>query len=165
MSRHTVLCLRALMLASVGVPTIGAMDSVGGEYHHSRRARRTIIVNRARPAYAPGALLGTFMPTPAVMIQGNYPVGGGYSPLGMYGDQSLSLYGPLSSFRSVTAPVVVYSRGYDGVVRPSEAIASSTPNLPVLSPVVYPTRANHYYAPRIMDDPQSTSAINWLDQN
>jgi hypothetical protein len=168
MSRQTVLCLRAVLIASVGFASIGAMDSVGAD-HHSRRARRSRVVNRARPAYAPGAVqpapLGTFMPTPVVTIRGNDPVGGGYSPLGIYGDQSMSFYGPFSPFRSVTAPIVVYSRGYDGVVRSAEVVTSSYPNLPALSPVVYPTRANNYYGPRIMEDPRSTTAIDWLDQN
>ncbi len=168
MSRYAVLCLRALLVASVGLTTIGALGLVRAD-HHTRRGRRAAVVTRARPVYAPCAVhpapLGTFMPTPTVLVQSNYPVGGGYSPMGIYGDQTLSLDGPFSSFRSVTAPIVVYSRGYDGVVRPTEVVSSSYPNLPVLSPVAYPTRANNYYAPRVVEDPRSNSAINWLDQN
>ncbi len=47
-------------------------------------------------------------------IGGSYPLGGGYSPLEIYGDQTLSLYGPFSAFRVSTAPVLTYTRGYDG---------------------------------------------------
>ncbi len=148
MSRSARLYFRALLVASVAFPSIGLLDSARAD-HGSRRARRALVVNRARPVYAPGAAqpapLGTFMPTPAVTIGGAYPVAGGYSPMGIYGDQTMALYGPFSPFRSVTAPVVVYSRGYDGVIRPAQGVASSYPNLPILSPVVYPTRANHYY--------------------
>ena len=58
--------------------------------------------------------LGTFQPTPYLMVRGNWPSGGGYTPLEFYGDGSLTLYGPLSQFRSVSAPVMTYTRGYDG---------------------------------------------------
>jgi hypothetical protein len=115
------------------------------------------------PVY--GDRLGTFYPTPAIIVQGNYPVGGGYSPLGIYGEQTMSLYGPLSSLRTATAPVMTYTRGYDGVVRPAESISTSYPNLPQLSPLAYPTRANDYYAPRFRDQPGLESAIEWLDHN
>jgi hypothetical protein len=77
----------------------------------------------------------------------------------------MAVYGPFSPFRSATAPVVVYSRGYDGVVRPAQAVSSSYPNLPILAPVAYPTRANHYYAPRVLEDPRSNSAVDWIDHN
>jgi hypothetical protein len=168
MSRHAVLCLGTFLMGTLLLPTIFAVGSIRAE-DHNRRARQGVVVTRARPVCAPAAAqprpLGTFMPTPVVVIRGNDPVGGGYSPLGIYGDQTMALYGPFSPFRSVTAPVVVYSRGYDGVVRPTEAISASYPNLPVLSPVAYPTQANNYYGPRIIEDPRSFSAINWLDQN
>src|SRR5271166_3451730 len=48
--------------------------------------------------------LGTFEPTPYIMVRGNWPSGGGYSPLETYGDQSMALYGPLSPLRAVAAP-------------------------------------------------------------
>ncbi len=118
---------------------------------------------RIDPVY--GDRLGTFMPTPAVYIQANYPFGGGYAPLGIYGDHNLSEYGPFSSFRSVTAPVASYSRGYDGVVRPTESISNTFPNLPLLAPLAYPTRANNYYAPRVRNNPAEESAIDWIDHN
>ncbi len=168
MSRPIVVCLLTFSIASAIVPTLGSTGSARAEHPlHLHRARRATVVTRARPVYPaaqPGPL-GTFMPTPSVVIRGNDPVGGGYSPLGIYGDQTMSLYGPFSPFRSATAPVTVYSRGYDGVVRPTEGVSASYPNLPVLSPVAYPTQANNYYGPRIVEDPRSSSAINWLDQN
>lgn len=117
------------------------------------------------PASATGSL-GTFQPTPYIMVRGNWPVGGGYSPLEFYGDMSMSIYGPTSSFRSVAAPVLTYTRGYDGRVYASQATSFSTPNQPELSPVVYPTTGSYYYAPRMnRTPPQWTSGNNWIDQN
>jgi hypothetical protein len=157
-----------MLMASLIFPTIGTIGSAKAE-RHPRRARRVLVVERARPVYPPGAAqpapLGTFMPTPMVTVGGAYPAAPGYSPLGIYGDQTMALYGPYSPFRTTTAPIMVYARGYDGVVRPAPGVASSYPNLPILSPVTYPTRANDYYAPRVLDDPRATSAVDWIDQN
>jgi hypothetical protein len=155
-------------LGVVLILTAGVITATAGE-HRFRRARRPVIerpvptVSRVDPVY--GSHLGTFYPTPAVGIIGNYPNGVGYSPLGIYGDHAMSLYGPFSAFRTTTAPVVIYTRGYDGVVRPGESISTSTPMLPLLSPLSYPTRANNYYAPRVRDNPAQDSAINWIDHN
>jgi hypothetical protein len=168
MSRTFASMARPITLGVVLVLTAGVPTSTAGE-RHFRRARRPAVVQpiptarRVDPVY--GDRLGTFFPTPAVVVQGNYPAGGGYSPLGIFGEQTMSLYGPLSSFRTTTAPVLTYTRGFDGVVRPTESISTSYPNLPLLSPLAYPTRANNYYAPRIRDHPAEESAINWLDLN
>jgi hypothetical protein len=111
------------------------------------------------------AVLGTFQPTPYVMVRGDWPIGGGYSPLQVFGDQSMSLYGPLSPLRSVSAPITTYVRGYDGRLYVNRATSFSTPNLPPLSPVVYPTPANYYYGPRVNRTPPSWSqGTNWIDQ-
>lgn len=117
----------------------------------------------ARPEPAP---LGTFVPTPYIMVRGNFPAGGGYSPIGLYGDTTLALYGPLSALRATTAPVVTYTRGYDGRVVPVEGTATSYPNLPELSPVIYPTKATNYWGFRESTTPPWwTSGTNWIDQN
>ena len=66
----------------------------------------------------------------------------------------------------VAAPVATYSSGYGGVARPSLGVSFSTPMLPEITPVVYPTRANisggfrHSGTP-----PWWPSAINYIDQN
>ena len=136
--------------------------------HPPRRARRTVALSRVQPCAAPRAssTLGTFYPTPYITVRGNDPVGGGYSPLGIYGDQTMSLYGPLSPLRMSTAPVRGYVRGYDGQTRLIEAASFSNPNLPILSPVRYPTEANYYYGPRVIRTmPWGSNAINWIDQN
>jgi len=110
-------------------------------------------------------VLGTFEPTPYLMVRGNWPAGGGYSPLEVFGDQSMSLYGPYSPLRSTAAPIMGYSRGYDGIVRPAEITSFSNPNLPALSPVVYPTPGSYYYGPRVnRTPPWWTSGVNWIDQ-
>src|SRR5262245_3297235 len=74
-------------------------------------------------------MLGTFYPTPYMIVRGNFPTGGGYSPLDQFGNTSLSLYGPLSSLRATTAPVLLVTRGYDGRLVPLSATSFSTPNL------------------------------------
>jgi hypothetical protein len=100
------------------------------------------------------------------MVGGSGPIGGGYSPLGIYGDGSMALNGPFSPLRSTSAPVTTYSRGYDGVVRARPGTSFSNPNQPPLSPVVYPTPRNYYYAPRVnRTPPWWTSGFNWIDQN
>jgi hypothetical protein len=136
--------------------------------HPTRRLRRTGATTRVQPCVAPGEVstLGTFYPTPILTVRGNNPVGGGYSPLDIYGDQTLSLYGPLSPYRTTTAPVLTYVRGYDGRTRLTEASSFSNPNLPILSPIRYPTELNYYYAPRrVRTLPWGSNALNWIDQN
>ncbi len=120
-----------------------------------------------RVNYQPGPpTLGTFEPTPFILVGGAAPIAGGYSPLGTYGDTSLSLNGPVASMRFISAPVVTYNRGYDGVLRAVPGTSSSTPNLPLLSPYAYPTRRSNYYAPRSSpSQSQWTSGVNWIDQN
>ena len=86
--------------------------------------------------------------------------------MNIYGDQTLTLYGPLSAFRVSTAPVLGYTRGYDGQLRVTEANSFSYPNQPELSPVVYPTESNYFYGPRVNKTPRwGSNAINWIDQN
>ena len=130
------------------------------------RVRRTVVVKRVEPRVVRTASLGTFFPTPYVYVRGSAPAGYGYSPNGIYGGDSLSLYGPLSPFRTTTAPILTYVRGYDGRIRVTEGASFSTPNLPAISPVRYPTQANYYYGPRVIREwPWGTNAINWIDQN
>jgi hypothetical protein len=159
-------CARIPLLGIVLLQSIGANALVASDHHRPRRAWPTVFVTRARPAYAPRATLGTFVPTPYVMVRGNDPLGGGYSPLGIYGDQTMSLYGPFSPLRATTAPLLSYVRGYDGQLHPVRGNSFSTPNLPELTPVIYPTEANNYYGPRTSRTPPWWSnAINWIDQN
>ena len=132
---------------------------------HGRRPRA--LVPTAYPgevAVHPG--LGTFYPTPVITVRGNAPAGGGYTAFGQYGEGTLALYGPLSPLRATAAPVVAYSRGYDGVARPTIGTSFSYPNLPELSPVVYPTRANVFGGFRESGTPPWWDAAhNWIDQN
>ena len=168
MTRFCSVVARPVVVGVIMILTAGALTATAGE-HRWRRGRQPVAPQPVPTAYRDdpvyGGRLGTFMPTPAIVVQGNYPVGGGYAPLATFGTTAMSLYGPFSALRPTTAPVLTYSRGYDGIVRPAEAISTSYPNLPRLSPVAYPTRSNYYYAPRILEYPGQTSAINWLDQN
>ncbi len=114
----------------------------------------------------PGNLLGTFYPEASVNIMGSGEVRGGYSPLDMYGPNTLSLIGPLSVYRVKTAPVDTYSRGYDGMMRRSQGVSLSYPNFPAASPVIYPTRGNVFNGLRRTGvPPWWTNASNWIDQN
>lgn len=115
----------------------------------------------------PSGMLGSFVSTPHMIVRGDGAAGGGgYSPLGLYGPTTLSLYGPLSPLRATAAPVLTYSRGYDGVVRPTVGTSFSTPNQPSLTPVVYPTRANLYGGSRSSSAPPWwPGAINFIDLN
>jgi hypothetical protein len=167
MSRIAKTGARALTFVLVLLPTFtpGKPALAGEPPWHSRR---TVVVTRARPRPAPSSntTLGTFQPTPVVWIGGSYPTGPGYSPMSTYGDQTLTLYGPLSAFRVSTAPVLGYTRGYDGQLRVTEANSFSYPNLPELSPVVYPSESNYFYGPRVNKTPRwGSNAINWIDQN
>jgi len=111
-------------------------------------------------------MLGTFYPSPYLMVRGNAPAGGGYSPLGLYGDASMAIYGPLSPFRGYTAPVSTYARGYDGRPVLLNENSFSTPNRPDVTPVVYPTQANYFYRIRTSGDPPWWgSGMDWIDQN
>ena len=140
-----------------------------GELFHGR-ARRMVeaaATINPRDRVAPSPMLGSFMPSQYVSIRGNGFVGGGYSTSGAYGrEQSLSVYGPLSAFRSTTAPLRTVVRGYDGRPVAIEATTFSNPNQPTLSPVIYPTRASNYSALRFQSTPPEwDKAILWIDQN
>jgi hypothetical protein len=131
-----------------------------------RRAREVVVTptSQVRPYSRPP--IGTFVPAPYIYVRGNGTSGGGYSPMGMYGPDNLALQGPFSPMRSIAAPVLVYNRGFDGVVRPSVETSFSNPNMPRLSPVVYPTRANNVNGFRSTTTPPWwDSGINWVDQN
>src|SRR5437764_14852608 len=99
---------------------------------------RRVVVTRAQPICVNPLpeTLGTFQPTPYLMVRGNWPLGGGYSPLEVYGDQSMALYGPLSPMREISAPLRTYTRGYGGTIYPGGATSFSAPNQPHLSPVI-----------------------------
>ena len=48
-----------------------------------------------------------------------------------------------------------------------EGNSFSTPNLPRITPVVYPTQANYYYRIRgeTGEPPWSANGVDWIDQN
>jgi hypothetical protein len=164
-----------ILAQSLFVP---AQAYAGGRFFRRRPAvvvapTQTVVVSPvqtvvSRPTNVPrDPILGTFYPTPYMTVRGNMPTGGGYSPLGIGGeDSSLDVYGPLSSLRSVAAPIVTYSRGYNGAITASEGTTFTTPFLPSASPAIYPTRGQNFYGFRTQPTPpQWDSPINWIDQN
>ncbi|WP_435015940.1 hypothetical protein TA3x_003497 [Tundrisphaera sp. TA3] len=167
----TRISLGALALAGLATPA-----DAGGPFR--RPARYAAPVPTQARVAAPGTvarpedqvartgMLGSFTPANYIFVRGNGVVGGGYSPLGSFGQTSMDIYGPISALRQTSAPVVQYSRGYDGRLIGSEATSYSNPFLPGLSPVVYPTRASNFGALRGSGiPPQTGSGINWVDQN
>jgi hypothetical protein len=160
--------VRIVLFAVLFLHATGAIGPALAGGHRERRAAGNVVVTRARAVSAASSTttLGVFRPTPYIMVRGDFPAGAGYSPLGFGGDGSMALYGPFSPFRATTASVLTYVRGYDGQIRLTEATGFSYPNLPALSPVIYPTEANNFYAPRLNRYPPSrASAVNWIDQN
>jgi hypothetical protein len=158
-----------LCLAIVALVAGSALRAeAGGLFRRRERgvyATARVVSPPPGPAPFP-TTLGTFYPNPQMVVRGNFPAGGGYSPNDQFGDTSMDIYGPLSALRSTSAPVLTYARGYDGrpVVLPGTSF--STPNLPGNSPVVYPTQATYYYAPRESKNPPWwPKATNWIDQN
>jgi hypothetical protein len=110
--------------------------------------------------------LGTFTRTPWIMVRGNGQAGGGYTPLNQFGDANMTMYGPISAFRSSSAPILVYTRGYDGRTLVAPGTSFSQPLFPRMSPVIYPTQATNYYGFRQSGSPPWwANGINWLDQN
>lgn len=131
--------------------------------------RPAAVSASARVVAAPrsaGALGSGFVSTPYMFVRGNGTAGGGYSPLGLFGDATMALYGPLSGLRATSAPVLTYSRGYNGTSVVTPATSFSTPNLPGLTPVVYPTQATNYFGFRRSGEPPwFPNAMDWIDQN
>lgn len=152
-----------ILLCLVGVLSCGTIPvEAGGPFRPRRRVET--VARPSEPTSYP--MLGTFTPSPFTIVRGNFPVGGGYTPLDSFGDQTLVMYGPISSFRGTTAPVRQYARGYDGRPVIVEGTSFSTPNQPDLTPVVYPTRVTNFYAPRSLSTPPWwDNGITWIDQN
>ena len=148
---------------------LATVAEAGGPFRRATpRARTLAPVAAVRPENraAPTGMLGSFVPANYIYVRGNGIVGGGYSPLSSYGQNSMDLYGPFAALRQTSAPVVQYSRGYDGSVVRLDGTSFSNPFLPDQSPVLYPTRASNYGALRGPGIPTRTgSGINWVDQN
>jgi hypothetical protein len=118
----------------------------------------------SRVGLEPSAMLGSFQETPYMTVGGNGEAG--FTPLSQYGGGTLSLYGPFSALRATAAPVVTYSRGYDGIVRPEVGTSFSYPFLPAASPVVYPTRSQVRGAFGYQRTPPWwDTGFGWVDMN
>ena len=145
---------------------VGPAEAGGPFRRRAAAVVPTATTTNPANANAPSPMLGTFYPTNYAIVGGSFPTGGGYSPLGMYGTGNMVLYGPTSISRSVTAPVSVYSRGYDGRVYESQGHSFSTPFRPESSPVIYPSANSNYYRPRgTTAPPWRTTGFGWVDQN
>jgi hypothetical protein len=159
--------IRHLAFACLAASAAGGLRAAhaGGPHKYRRAVVETAYVNPAN-ANAPSPMLGSMYPVPTVMIAGDRPTGFGYSPLGQYGPNNLNIYGPTSIYRTFSAPVRVYNRGYNGAVYETEGTAFSTPNFPPGSPVVYPGPNSSYYRPRRTPvNPIYTNVQMWIDQN
>lgn len=120
-------------------------------------------VDPTNPAAAPG--LGSFYPSTSLVAGESYPLGPGYAGTDT-GQNNLSLYGPLSALRAQTVVVPTYTRGYDGRTYVGRGVTFSYPNLPPVSPVVYPTQMTRTPGIRGVSVPPGwPRAVNWIDQN
>jgi hypothetical protein len=154
----------AAVLTLTGLAWLSASSVEAGDGLFRRKPRavvQTSTTTRPENQVAPSPMLGTFQPTPYITV------GKAYSPIGYFGrEYSLAVYGPLSAFRSTSAPVTTVVRGYDGAPVLVEGTSFSNPNQPALSPVVYPTRASNYSALRYQTTaPQRDKAFMWIDEN
>ena len=143
------------------------LANAGDLFQRRDRPVREMVASRPENQVAPSSMLGTFRPTPVITVRGNGIIGGGYSPIGLYGsNNSMTLYGPISSLRQTSAPVNTVVRGYKGVATQVEATSFSNPLQSELSNVKYPTRASNYDSLRGTGVPtRAGSAILWVDQN
>ena len=160
--------LSRLALAAGLCWTVNTHEAVAGGWGRRVRQAPTPIVYQpaARTVSDAPRQLGTFYPSSTIYVRGNGMAGGGYSPLGMFGNASMTLYGPTSAFRDTSAPVRTYMRGYNGVPVMMEGTSFSSPNEPDRSPVIYPTQATDYFGFRESKiPPWWPNAINWIDQN
>jgi hypothetical protein len=169
MRRPAHLALALTLIVSAGIAGNTPSTEAGDKFFR-RRVRpvvETVTTSRPEDRVAPSPMLGSFRPTPYIMVRGNGVVGSGYSPLGNFGrENSMSVYGPLSAFREVSAPVVTVVRGYNGLPVAVEGTSFSNPFQPTLSPVVYPSRASNYSALRYQTTPpQLDRGLMWIDQN
>ena len=153
-----------LTILALGLPIPA---EAGGLFRRRERPNPAPAAPRPADQVAPSPMLGNFRPTPVITVRGNGVIGGGYSPIGLYGENnSMTLYGPISSLRQTSAPVNTVVRGYNGLATPVEGTSFSNPFQPDLSPVKYPTRASNYDALRGPGVPTRTgNGITWVDQN
>ena len=168
MLRRTARMFAGLIVVSSGGSSCLVAPAEAGWPWRDRPARATSTASpRAKDQVASSPMLGTFQPTPVITVRGNGIIGGGYSPIGLYGgNNSMTLFGPISSLRETSAPVNTDARVYNGVNTLVEATSYSTPFQPDLSPVKYPTRVSNYDAPRGPGIPPRTgNGIMWVDQN
>ena len=141
--------------------------SAGDRFRMRDRPVRETVDTRPENRLAPSPMLGTFQSTPVITVRGNGVIGGGYSPIGLYGENNaMTLFGPISSLRQTSAPVNTVVRGYNGMPTVVEGTSFSTPFQPDLSPVKYPTRASNYSSLRGRGVPtRAGNGIMWVDQN
>ena len=157
----------AFIVSGLSLLPMLALPSFAGGPRYQRASRDAPVVRYVPTGSMPLPPLGSgFVSTPTIMVRGNGTAGGGYSPLGQFGDTTLVLYGPLSVFRTTSAPVATYTRGYDGRITVGTGTSFSNPNQPTLSPVIYPTQATNFYGFRQSGSPPWwQNASTWLDQN
>ena len=134
---------------------------------NAQRFRSRSAPSLSRDGLEASPMLGSFVSTPYMIVGGDSTgAANGYTPLQGYGDRAMSLYGPFASLRAISAPVRVYDRGYDGVVRSQSGVTTSYPFLPPIGPVVYPVRSTRRGAfPYQRTPPWRDAGHNWVDFN
>ena len=160
-------CLHAACLGSIWFGVGSGVADAGGPLRRRSRPIGETVDTRPENQLAPSPMLGTFMPTPVLTVRSNGIIGGGYSPVGLYGgNNSLDLFGPISALRQTSAPINTVVRGYNGTAAVVDGTSFSNPFRPELSPVQYPTRNSNFAGtapPRVPN--RTGNGILWVDQN
>ena len=120
--------LRQIVRALAACAALGITAEAGDPPHRTFRPVPSTyaappIAAAARvpaPTAAQRPYLGTFRPNPALIVTNGVGSTVGFAPAGNPSQSAaMSLYGPFSRLRPIPREVVTYSRGYDGVLRPS----------------------------------------------
>ena len=165
-----VRAVAGLVLLALGSASASAGDPPRAVRYVSPPLPRAVI-----PANSPTTLiesypvparprrLGSFYPDEILTVRSNFPAGAGYSPGGL---EDMTLYGPFSPLRASSSPLLVYQRGYNGVLVPTEKVVITYPNQPNVGPFVYPTQRSYRSGfPESGTPPAWKSGINWIDLN
>ena len=132
---------RAVVFVFVLLPTFDRSDRPAGRMTRARHARAEGGRHPGTTAPVPAARVrpwAHFSRRPTSWSAEVIRPARGYSPLDIYGDQTLPLYGPMSAFRVSTAPVLIYAGATTVSSASSRQIHFPIPIFP-MSPVVYPT--------------------------
>ena len=130
----------------------GLVTFAGDPPRRSRRVAVTTVPSTcARRRERVDSTLGTFYPTPYITVGGDVPVGGRLlAARDLRRSDTAALRPALGVPYPQQLPSSLTFAATTAGRTPDRGISFSNPNLPVLSPVRYPTVGNYYYGPRVI---------------